>query len=140
MKLKILFSTSIALVLGSVLRPVFGSGQGSAEKSEQRFAISEYPLNTGQDTESDEFESLDENDALLKELKWDFFDESSCFVHDGLKINGSGPTRGLIATQDFNAGEKIMELTDQCLICPDDILEETPGIEFINLRTEIVTK
>ena len=88
---------------------------------------------TGKDTESDEFEELDENDALLKELKWDFFDESSCFVHDGLKINGSGPTRGLIATQDFNAGDKIMELTDQCLICPDDILEETPGIEFDKL-------
>ena len=91
-----------------------------------------HPLNTDKDTESDEFEDLDENDALLKELKWDFFDESSCFVHDGLKINGSGPTRGLIATQDFNAGDKIMELTDQCLICPDDILEETPGIEFKN--------
>ena len=132
MKLKILFSTSIALVLGSVLRPVFGSGQGSAEKSDERSGMGGHPLNTDKDTESDEFEDLDENDALLKELKWDFFDESSCFVHDGLKINGSGPTRGLIATQDFNAGDKIMELTDQCLICPDDILEETPGIEFIN--------
>ena len=132
MKLKILFSTSIALVLGSVLRPVFGSGQGSAEKSDERFGTDGHPLNTVKDTESDEFEDLDENDALLKELKWDFFDESSCFVHDGLKINGSGPTRGLISTQDFNAGDKIMELTDQCLICPDDILEETPGIEFKN--------
>ena len=66
----------------------------------------------------------------MKELKWDFFDDSSCFVHDGLKINGTGPTRGLIATQDFNVGDKLIELTDQCLICPADILEETPGFEF----------
>ena len=77
--------------------------------------------------------------AILDDLKWEFFDESSCFVHAALKINGTGPTRGLITTQNFAAGDELMKMTDECLICPDDILEETPGNEFNNLQSKRCT-
>ena len=51
------------------------------------------------------------NEDLLDDIKWQFFDDSSCFIDDNIRINGTGQWRGIVANRDFEKGEILVELT-----------------------------
>ena len=56
-----------------------------------------------------------------------------------MKLNGTGPYRGIVATKSFKKGDLLVELNPDCLICPTEILELTPVIQYLRKQWGVMT-
>ena len=82
---------------------------------------------TGEDYDDDE-----EYDELAY-IDEEFFSDTNCFLSEKIEIIGENSRKGIAAFEKIYANELLIKMTDECAVCPEDILFVYPFINYIRI-------
>lgn len=77
-------------------------------------------------------DDLDDDDYdPLGYIEEEFFMETDCYLSEKLVLTGENSKKGMFAFEKIYKNELVIKMTEECAICPADVLDVYPFVHYV---------